>query len=155
MMRDVWLLDATPFVVSRTIDVPDFSVNQTINSLTVQYLPTDPIGTHSLTLTNVVTGSHIWIGTQDGTATYFNQQWGAEDYAYDQALLTYDEAGIEYNNQYDSAIVIPVYSAGSALNDWRIRIRKGTSAPYYIPYETLMTATVGSSSIYVSQIPDE
>ena len=99
----------------------------------VQRLPTDPIGTHALTLTNVVVGSRVHIEDQAGTTTL-----------YDQIAA--------------SSTVSPtlqVYAAGSALNNWRIRIRKASAAPYYIPYETLMTATVGASSIYVSQIPDQ
>lgn len=98
-----------------------------------QTLPTDPIGTHTLTLTNVVVGSRVHIESQDGATQHYD------------AIAA-------------SSTVVPVinvYSAGDAKNNWRIRVRKGTSAPFYIPYETLMTATVGSSSIYVGQIPDE
>lgn len=99
----------------------------------VTALPTDPIGAHTLTLTNVVVGSRIAIRDQANTTT-----------RYDQIAAT-------------STIVIPlsVYSAGSSLNDWRIKVRKASTGTTYVPYETLMTATVGSSSIYVSQIPDE
>jgi hypothetical protein len=120
-----------------------------------QALPSDPIGTHTLTLTNVVVGSHISIRSQDGTTTHYSREYGSGTRTYENAGLTYDDANTVYDSQYDTAIVIPVYSAGSALNDWRIRIRKGSEAPYYLPYETLMTATVGSSSIYVSQISDQ
>lgn len=96
-------------------------------------LPTDPIGTHTLTLTNVVVGSRVAIRDQAGTTTL-----------YDQIASS-------------STVVIPlsVYAGGSSLNNWCIRVRKASAAPFYQPYETLMTATVGSSSIYVSQIPDE
>lgn len=98
----------------------------------VASLPTDPIGTHTLTLTNVVTGSRIAIRDQANTTTLYDQV----------------AAG--------STVVIPlsVYAGGSPLNNWRIRIRKASAAPKYLPYETLMTATPGSSSIYVSQLPD-
>ena len=102
-------------------------------SFGVARLPTDPIGTHTLTLTNVVVGSRIAIRDQADTTTL-----------YDQIALA-------------STVVIPlqVYAGGSPLNNWRIKVRKASTAPYYQPYETLMTATAGSSSIYVSQIPDE
>lgn len=95
--------------------------------------PTDPIGTHTLTLTNVVIGSRIAIRDQANTTTLYDQLAAA------------------------STVVIPlsVYAGGSALNNWHIKIRKASSGTTYIPYETLMTATPGSSSIYVSQIPDE
>ncbi len=95
-------------------------------------LPDDPVGSHTLTLTNVVIGSRIAIRDQANTTTL-----------YDQIAAT-------------STVGIPlsVYSAGSPLNDWRIKIRKASDTPYYQPYETLMTANVGNSSIYVSQLPD-
>ena len=95
--------------------------------------PTDPIGTHTLTLTNVVVGSRVAIRDQANTTTLYDQIAAASTVV----------------------ITLQVYVFGSALNNWRIRIRKASSGTTYIPYETLMTATVGASSIYVSQIPDE
>jgi len=102
-------------------------------SFSKQAYAADPIGTHTLTLTNVVTGSRIAIRDQANTTTLYDQLAAA------------------------STVVIPlsVYAGGSALNNWHIKIRKASSGTTYIPYETLMTATPGSSSIYVSQIPDE
>ena len=94
--------------------------------------PTDPIGNFALTLTNVVTGSAIQIESQDGSTTLHNST----------------AAGSTVN------ITLQAYAAGSPLNDLRIKVRKGSSAPYYQPYETLTTAIVGAQSIYVSQIPD-
>lgn len=98
----------------------------------VAALPTDPIGTHTLTLNNVVVGSRVFIQDQDKTVTHYNQIAGA------------------------STVVIPlsVYAGGSALNNWIIKVRKSSAAPKQLPYETLMTATPGSSSIFVSQVPD-
>lgn len=93
---------------------------------------TDPVGNFSLTLTNVIAGSAIQIETQDGTTTLHNST----------------AAGSTVN------ITLSAYGAGSALNDLRIKVRKGSAAPYYQPYETLTTAVVGAQSIYVSQIPD-
>ena len=101
-------------------------------SLSRQSLPSDPIGTFALTLTNVVAGSAIQIESQDGTTTLHNST----------------AAGSTVN------ISLSAYAAGSNLNDLRIKVRKGSAAPYYQPYETLTTAVVGSQSIYVSQIPD-
>lgn len=98
-----------------------------------QVLPTDPVGIHTLTLSNVVVGSRIHIRDQDDTTTLYDQVAAAST--------------VE--------ITLDVYAAGSGLNDWRIKARKASVSPTYKPYETLMTATVGSSSIYVSQIPDE
>ena len=95
--------------------------------------PTDPIGNFALTLTNVVTGSAIQIESQDGSTTLHNST----------------AAGSTVN------ITLQAYAAGSPLNDLRIKVRKGSAAPYYRPYETLTTAIVGAQSIYVSQIPDD
>jgi len=94
--------------------------------------PTDPVGNHSLTLTNVVVGSRIAIRDQADTTTLYDQIAAASTVV----------------------ITLQVYVFGSALNNWRIKVRKASSGTTYIPYETLMTATLGSSSIYVSQIPD-
>ena len=99
----------------------------------IQRLPTDPIGNFALTLTNVVVGSAIQIETQDGSSTLYN--------------------GVAATSS--TVINLSAYAAGSPMNDLRIKVRKGTSSPYYRAYETLTTAFVGSQSIYVSQIPDE
>ena len=100
---------------------------------TRQSLPTDPIGTFSLTLTNIVIGSRIHIEAQgDGTALH------------DSVADTANET-----------INLSTYAAGSPYNALRIKVRKGTGSPTYKPFETLATAIVGAQSIYVGQIPDE
>lgn len=117
--------------------VSSFSRGKTIGfpfgAAGVHRLPTDPIGTHALTLLNVVVGSRILIRDQADTSTF-----------YDQIAAT-------------STVVIPlsVYASGSPLNDCRIRIRKASAAPFYQPYETLATLYTGASSIYVNQLPDQ
>lgn len=98
-----------------------------------QSLPTDPIGTFALTLTNVVVGSSIQIEDQAGTTTLYNGT---------AATST-------------PLINLSAYAGGSGLNNLRIKVRKGTSSPFYRPFETLTTAVVGSQSIYVAQIADE
>ena len=96
-------------------------------------LPSDPIGTFSLTLTNIVIGSRIHIEAQgDGTALH------------DSVADTANET-----------INLSTYAAGSPYNALRIKVRKGTGSPTYKPLETLATAIVGAQSIYVGQIPDE
>ena len=95
--------------------------------------PSDPIGTFSLTLTNVVVGSRIHIETQgDGTTLH------------DSVADATDET-----------ISLSAYASGSPYNALRIKVRKGTGSPTYKPFETLTTAIVGAQSIYVGQIPDE
>jgi hypothetical protein len=100
-----------------------------------QRLPTDPIGTATVTLTNLVVDSAIEIQDQALTTSFANRT----------ATGTTE------------AFTLQVYAAGSALNSLRIKVRKGTtgSSKAYIPWETLLTATVGSTSIYVAQVADE
>lgn len=102
-------------------------------SLGVAAWATDPVGTFILTLANVVPGSSIQVETQSGATTLYN--------------------GVAANAS--PTINLSAYASGSPYNSLRVKVRKGTSSPYYQPYETLTTAFVGSQSIYVSQIPDE
>lgn len=102
-------------------------------SVGVCRLPTDAIGTFTLTLTNLVVGSVIEIQDQALTTSLHNSTAG----------------------ETSKTIVLQAYAAGSPLNSLLIKVRKGSSSPYYQPYETQTTAFVGSQSIYVSQIPDE
>lgn len=108
------------------------SVFQAAHGVFFAPLPDDPIGTTTVTFDGVVAGSSVQIESQDGST-----------------VLHY---GTAPGGSFD--IALPVYASGSPLNAWRIKVRKGTSAPTYQPYETLMTATVGSSSIYINQLPD-
>ena len=96
-------------------------------------LPTDPIGINTLTLTNVVVGSRVHISDQANTTTLYDAV----------------AAGATV------IISMQVYAGGSSLNNWRIKVRNASGSPTYQPYETLMTGTIGSSSIYVSQLLDE
>lgn len=101
--------------------------------ITRQSLPEDPIGTFILTLTNVVAGSTLRVESQAaGTSLY------------DGTAATSSPV-----------ITLSCYASGSPLNDLRIKVRKGTTSPFYQPYETLATAIVGAQSIFASQIPDE
>jgi len=96
-------------------------------------LDTDTLGLFVLTLTNIVDGSSLQIESQDGTTIFH----------------TSTVTGTS------KSVTLSVYAAGSPLNLLRIKIRKGTAIPFYIPWETILTAAVGSTSIYVAQIPDE
>ena len=96
-------------------------------------LPNDPIGNFNLTLTNLVVGSSVQLESQDGTTTLYNGTASSSS----------------------TLINLQAYAGGSPINSLRIKVRKGSSYPYYRPYETLATAIVGSQSLYVSQIPDE
>lgn len=98
----------------------------------VQALPTDAIGTMSLTLNHLVDGSAIQLESQDGTTTLHNSVVSGTS----------------------KTVLLNVYASGNPLNDIRIKVRKGSAAPYYQPFETLLTATVGSESLYINQISD-
>lgn len=102
-----------------------------LSSFGVKRLSTDSIGTFALTLTNVVVGSAIRVETQAGALIFFRT-----------ATLTTE------------VFNVPAFSPGSASNDLRIKVRKGTAAPFYIPFETLAVAAVGAQSIFVNQILD-
>jgi hypothetical protein len=95
-------------------------------------LPTESVGTFSLTLTNLVVGSSIRIEIQStGVLVELRTAGGSSE-----------------------VFSVPAYSSGNTLNDLRIKVRKGSAAPLYKPYETLAAAVIGSSSVYIAQIPD-
>ena len=102
-----------------------------LHLISAQRLPTDSIGTFVLTLTNLVVGSAIRVETQAG------------------ALIEFRTAAAT-----SEAFNVPVFSPGSPANDLRIKVRKGSSAPFYIPFETLATGLVGAQSIFVNQVLD-
>lgn len=97
-----------------------------------QSLPDDPVGVFTLTLTNVVAGSSIFISDQAGTTTLHSSTASSD------------------------TVVIPLqaYAGGSPLNNLRIKVRKGSAAPKYLPFTTLATAFVGTASVFVAQVPD-
>jgi hypothetical protein len=116
------------------MDLTDLGVRSTKSGVFGrQRLPTEPIGTFTLILTNVVVGSAVLVEDQAGTTTFYNGTAAAA-----QVTLS-----------------LSAYAAGSSLNDLRIRVRKGSASPYYQPWETLATAVIGSASIYVAQVSDE
>lgn len=108
-----------------------FNVNG-MGALSRQALATDPVGVFSLTLDGLVIGSAIQVQSQSGVAL----------------LNIVCDTTTEVLN-------LQAYAPGSALNNLRIKVRKGSSAPFYQPFETLITSFVGSASVFVSQISDE
>jgi hypothetical protein len=101
-------------------------------------LPDDPIGTHALTLQHVPAGARVQVEDENGTTVLSSEIATGTN----GTFVTYSKT-------------LQVYAGGSALNNWRIKVRKASETPFYRPYETLMTATVGASSIYVSMIQDD
>ncbi len=159
MMANAMFMPRCPYLAG-TMEYPAESARGRSNvnhlsPITRQTLATDPVGTTTLTLQNVVNGSNIHIETQDGTVSRFDQQYGPGVVQYNDSGTQYDDADVLFDSQSNTAIALDVYEQGSALNDIRIRIRKGTSAPYYVPYETQVTLSETPASIYISQISDE
>lgn len=101
----------------------------------MERLATEPIGTFSLTLTNVVVGSICDI----------------------EVLSTGDRISyIVANSSTVTFTGINVYQAGDPKNSLKIKVRNATSpGPYYQPYETQTTAFAGSASIFVNQVRDD
>jgi hypothetical protein len=96
-----------------------------------QDIPSEPLGQFALTLTGVVIGSAIQIETLAGATLANRVATGTTE-----------------------TFSVPAFGLGNALNNLRIKVRKGSAAPFYQPYETQATAIVGAQSIFVSQIPD-
>lgn len=121
--------------MGRTVELPTSRGRFAISGLAAlsrQSLPSDPIGNLTLTLDNIAIGSSVQIETQSGI-TLVNRTAAATTELFS----------------------LVVYAPGSPLNSLRIKVRKGSSAPFYRPFETLTTATVGSQSIYVAQQQDD
>lgn len=132
-MSNTFYIDCVPALCG-TVATPStrgpFAVSG-IGALSRQTLPTDPIGTFALTLTNIIPGSAVQV---ESGSTVFHFSIAASD-----TLL----------------INLQAYAAGSPLNALTIKVRKGSEAPYYQPYRTQATAIVGAQSIFVSQIEDQ
>jgi hypothetical protein len=112
---------------ARGVVVPNFG-----GGLGVARLDTDPIGNFTLTLTNLVVGSAVRIEiTSTGVEVAFRTAASTSE-----------------------VFTIPAYSSGNPANDLRIKVRKGSTAPLYKPYDTQATALISAQSIFIAQIPD-
>lgn len=120
-----------------TAAITDVSIKRSYQAGTGQYsvqkLASDSIGQFSLTLLNVVVGSVVSIQRTSDSSEIYN--------------TTASVSTVVCN--------LPAYTIGNASNSIAIKVRKGSSAPYYKPYVTYDTSYVGSKSIYVSQINDD
>lgn len=121
----------TPMMCSRAIEVPDYNSFMAGMTTSIERLPAESIGTFALTLNNVVVGSAINIETQSGSVIEHRIATAASE-----------------------VFQVPAYPSGTPANSLRIKVRKGSSAPFFQPYETQAVAAIGSQSVFVSQIPD-
>lgn len=131
MSAAIWHLFGLTSPMARLVDVPDYNSNALVSTVAIQRLPSEPVGTFALTLANVVVGSAIRVETQAGAAIEFRTATGPTE-----------------------VFNVPAYGFGDAANNLRIKVRKGSAAPFYQPYETQATAFVGSQSVFVAQTPD-
>lgn len=88
-----------------------------------------PLDTAPLTIQNVVTGS----------------AWRVEDSADNSLIASGTAIGGDIN-------VSVVYSG--IPRTLRVKVRKGTAAPKYLPFETLVVVSASGGTTYVSQVPD-
>jgi hypothetical protein len=102
-------------------------------ALTKLRLSTDQIGSHVLTLTNVVVGSRIFI------------RWASTSTVVYNALAATSTV----------VITLPVYGAGQPGNSLILRIREATAPTFYQPYETQLSIFQGVSALFVQQVSDE
>lgn len=94
--------------------------------------PTDAVGTLLLTLTNLVPGSAVHVQTAAGVPIY---------------------TGVAVASAH--SVSLNVYSPGAPANAVRVRVRKGSAAPFYQPWSTELVLAPGAASVFVSQISDE
>ncbi len=127
-----------PVVMSRALAVPEFNMATFGETLSIERLPTEPLGTMTLTLTNVVIGSRYRIERQVSGSL---------------ATPTANAEGVAAGTTV--AITLDYYVTGSANNDLKIKARKASSAPSYKPFETQTTIGAQDQSIFVGQIADE
>ena len=97
-------------------------------------LPTDPIGTFTLTLQNLVVGS----------------LWEVETVSVQGTSIS---SGTATNAT--TIISLSAYSTGSSNNSMRVKVRNSSASPYYQAFETQTTAVVGSLSIFINQVRDD
>ena len=131
-MTSVVQFGVFPVVSSRAIEVPDYNLASQGRTLSIERLPNEPIGTFTLTLTNVVVGSSVQVEPQAGGAPMHSSIAAASTVV----------------------ILLSAYGIGSPSNNLRVKVGKGSAPPYYKRYETLVTAKVGEQPVFVAQIPD-
>lgn len=96
-------------------------------------LPTDALGTFTLSMKNLVIGSRVRVETVNG---------GVE-------LDSFVATAADHDRLLDR------YASGSPFNDLRIKVRKASESPTYRPFESQAVAQLGVVTVYVFQESDE
>jgi hypothetical protein len=118
------------------------STNNLLVSIGRTKLSTDPSGSFTLTLKNIVRGSRYRI-ERAGDGSLATPTANAEG-----------EVAAGAGTTIDLSITLDYYASGSANNDLVIKVRKGTSGTKYLPFETQATAASGTAISYISQSQD-
>lgn len=95
-----------------------------------QIFASDPIGVSTLTIKNMVAGSH----------------WRLETKLTGAYVAEGDATGA------DLAVALSYYQPPQTL---ALKVRKGTASPYYRPYDTETAVGAANASVFISQISDE
>lgn len=127
-MSSIWQFSALPYVISRDVEVPEYGLNAINATLTIQRLPTEPVGSTAVTFVGVHANSEIRVYLPDTTET----------------------AGVE-NCADDPVLSWSAYAPGSANNTVRIVIVH----PDYKIKEFNYVSSVGNQSLPVQQEPDK
>lgn len=101
--------------------------------VTLQALPSDPVGTYSLRLQNIIPGSRYRIETLSEGVTL------AEGVA--------DSSNVD--------LTLQLYASGSPYNNLRIKARNASATPAYRPFESQAVAQLGTVTVFVFQELDE
>ena len=128
MSTAIWLIGATPCVVSRGVEVPDFVVAEVGRVMAVQRLPTETVGMTYVTFDGVSAASEIRVFLPDAS----------------------EVAGVESCDA-NQVLSWGVYASGNANNTVRIVIIH----PNYRIKEFTYTSRLGEQSIPVQQESDK
>lgn len=96
-------------------------------------LPTDAVGTFALTLQNCVVGSTYRVEVQSTGA----------------------QVAVGTISASTTVLTLPLYPAGNAANNLRVKLRKASASPTYRPFESVTVASAAGALIYCSQELDE
>ena len=104
-----------------------------------QFLPTDSLGNFTLRLKNIVRGSRYRV-----------------EIASTGALVTGGEGDVPAGTgtTIDVDLTLPYYAVGNANNELRVKVRKGSAATKYLPFETQAVAQAGTVISYIGQVAD-
>lgn len=96
-------------------------------------LPTDALGVCAVAIENAVVGSRYRIEVASTGALVADGDVSAANFS----------------------VNVPFYAAGNPANTLRLKIRKGTTSPFYRPFETQLVSSESGARAYILQQLDE